>query len=260
MRSFVTELVHLFLQVPLWMFFALAAAAAWSWRAPPGTMYRRWRWPLAGVAALFWVATAPALTTTLESNLEHVYEVPQLLEADRNADNLILVLTAGWLRKTRDGWDQKIGEAGWVRTVEAVDLWKRIGGRILITGAPTPDGRDSAAAAMARLAVRLGVPEEAIVVEPRALNTRENLIFSKQLMKGARARVWLLTSAVHMPRSMAVARAVGLDATPYPCDFRANESLEWTDYFPSNQARASTEAAVHELLGIVAYSIRGWGA
>jgi len=260
MRSFITELVHLFLQVPLWMFLAIAAAAVGSWRAAPETAFRRWRWPLAGGAALFWVATAPALTTTLESTLEHVYEVPQISNADRDADNLILVLTAGWLRKTRDGWDQKLGEAGWARTVEAVDLWKRIGGRILITGAPTPDGRDSAAAAMARLAVRLGVPEDVIVVEPRALNTHENLILSKQLIRGERVRVWLLTSAVHMPRSMAAARAVGLDATPYPCDFRANETLEWTEFFPSNQARASAEAAVHELLGIVAYRIRGWGA
>ncbi|MBK8323924.1 MAG: YdcF family protein [Betaproteobacteria bacterium] len=260
MRSFVTELVHLFLQVPLWMFIALAAAAAWSWRAPRGSHRRRWRWPLAMLAALFWILTAPALPVTVESNLEHVYDAPRITDADRSADNVILVLTAGWLRKTRDGWDQRLGEAGWVRTVEAVDLWKRIGGRILITGAPTPDGRDSAAAAMGRLAMRLGVPPEAVLVEPRAANTHENLLFSKRMVEGRRARIWLLTSALHMPRSVATARAVGMEVTPYPCDFRANEVLEWTDYFPSNQARASIESVVHELIGIVAYRVRGWGA
>lgn len=260
MRSTLTELVHLFMQVPLWLVVALAGAAIWSWRGRPGSARRRGRWAFVLGSVLLWLATAPALTTWVESSLEQSYAVPKTTQADRSPDNVILVLTAGWLRKTRDGWDQKLGEAGWIRTVEAVDLWQRIGGRILITGAPTPDGRDSAAAAMARLAMRLGVPAEAIVVEPRALNTHENLLFSKRLVEGDRARIWLLTSAVHMPRSMAAARALGLEVRPYPCDFRANEVLEWTDYFPANSARAALEAVMHELMGIVAYRVRGWGA
>lgn len=258
MRSLATEVVHLFLQFPLWVFVALAAAAVWSWRGVPGSSRRRPRFALALAAVAFWAVSAPALTAAIESRLERAYPVPEVTARDRSADNVILVLTAGWLRRTSDGWDQKLGEAGWIRTVEAVDLWNRIGGRILITGAPTPDGRDSAAAAMKRLAVRLGVPAEAIVVEPRALNTHENLLFSSRLVEGGRARLWLLTSAVHMPRSMAAARAVGLEVKPYPCDFRANEVAEWTDYFPANQARAAIEAVLHELIGLAAYRVRGW--
>jgi uncharacterized SAM-binding protein YcdF (DUF218 family) len=258
MRSFTTELFHLLLQEPLWIFLMLTAATAWSWCAPIESRRRRLRWPLVVISALFWVLAAPALSTIVESKIEHLHGIPSVSEADRSEKNVIVVLTAGWLRKTQHGWDQKLGEAGWIRTVEAVDLWKRIDGRILFTGAPTPDGRDSAAAAMGRLAVRLGVPSEAIVVEPLALNTHENILFSTQLVSGAPARIWLLTSAMHMPRSVSAARAVGLEVTPYPCDYRANEILEWTDFFPSNQTHSSTEAVVHEIVGIVAYRIRGW--
>lgn len=260
MRSLVTELVHLLLQVPLWVFLALAAATIRSWRAPASHRARRLRWPLALGAALVWLLTSPALVVTVESSLEHAYEVPDVSEADRSEDNVILVLTAGWLRRTRDGWEQQLGEAGWIRTLAAVDLWQRIGGRILITGAPTPDGRDSAAAAMARIATRLGVPAQAVDVEPRALTTRENLVFSKRMLEGRTSRIWLLTSALHMPRSVAAARAIGLEVRPYPCDLHANEVLLWTDYFPANDAFSAIEAVAHEILGLIAYSARGWGA
>ena len=258
MRATLTEVVHLFLQFPLWIFIGLVFVAVWAWRQPAASRPYRLRHLFAVSAVLYYVAATPWATHQVASALERAYEVPPITEADRHPDNVILVLTAGWLRRTPDGHEQKLGEAGWIRIWEAVQLWRRVGGRILVTGAPHPSGKGSAAEGMAEVARQLGVPADAILVEPAARNTFENISFSKRMI-GEPRRTWLVTSAHHMARSVSAARAVGLEVIPYPCDRRADEGFDWTDFFPNNASRGMLEPALHELLGIVAYRVRGSG-
>jgi uncharacterized SAM-binding protein YcdF (DUF218 family) len=257
MRATLTEVVHLLMQVPLWVFIGLIAAAIWAWRRP-GTRAFRWRYALVAAAAVYYAATIPYGIGLVREALEKQYPVPRVGQAERDPDGVILVLTSGWLRRTPDGYEQKLGEAGWIRTWEAVHLWRRVGGRILFTGAPHPEADGSAAGRMAEVAAQLGVPREALLVEPHALNTRENMLFAKRMIGPRARRVWLVTSAFHMPRSVAAARGVGLEVIPYPCDFRVNEGFDWTDFFPSNSARGSIEDSLHELLGLASYRLRGW--
>jgi uncharacterized SAM-binding protein YcdF (DUF218 family) len=259
MRATVTEIFHVLLSFPLWVFLALVALTVHAWRARASRLHR-WRRTLAFAAAAFYLVTMPVLPATLETWLEQRHPVPRILESDRRPDNVIVVLTAGWLRRTPTGYEQKLGEGGWERTAAAVRLWRRIGGRLLFSGAPTPDGPDSAAAAMARLAGEMGVPPQALLVEPSSLNTRENLLFSKRLLGSGHGRVWLVTSALHMPRSVMAAEGLGLAVTPYPCDFRADESVRsWTQFVPNNSARPALERALHEIAGMAVYRLRGWG-
>jgi uncharacterized SAM-binding protein YcdF (DUF218 family) len=207
---------------------------------------------------LVYAVSVPAIPVAITAWIEHRYPVLDIAAGERSPDNVIIVLTSGWLRSTPSGFEQKIGEAGWERTVAAVALWRKTGGRLLFTGAPAPDGRDSAAAAMARWARALGVPEDALLAEPASLNTRENLLYSKKLLGEGRHTLWLVTSAIHMPRSVAAARALGLEVTPYPCDFRADQRLTWQTLIPANDALPMLERALHELIGMAAYRLRGW--
>lgn len=253
-----TEIVHQFLSFPMWVFLGLLAVAIWCCRAPERSRAFRLRyWAMLG-AGLFYLLSLPAIPAVLEVWLESRYPVRQVTEADSSPDNVIIVLTAGWLRYTRDGYEQKLGEAGWERTVAAVALRKRIGGRILFSGAPTPDGKGSAAGTMAEFAKLLGVPADALLVEPAALNTHENLLFSKRLLGPGVHRVWLLTSAFHLPRAVAAAQGEGMEVIPFPCDFRADEGLDWTAFLPGNAARPALERSLHELVGMAAYRWRGW--
>lgn len=252
-----TEVLHSLLSFPMWVFFALLAATVAAWRSSRPSR-RRWRVPLLAVAVTFYLLSMPAVPGALELWLESRYPVPVVTENDRSPDNVVIVLTAGWLRSTQTGFEQKLGEAGWERTIAAVALWRKVGGRILFTGAPTPDGRDSAAASMARLAHALGVPSEALLVEPASLNTHENLLFAKRLLGPGPQRLWLLTSAFHLPRAVAAAKAVGLDVKPYPCDFRADERWDWDIALPGNSSRAALERSLHEIGGMAIYRLRGW--
>ncbi len=257
MLATATEIFHVLLSFPLWVFVGLACIAFYARRHVDSRLHR-WRNVLAALAAGFYVLSMPVVPAILETWLESRHSVPHVGAASRSDDNVVIVLTAGWLRRTADGYEQKLGEAGWERTVAAVLLWQKIGGRLLFTGAPTPDGRDSAAAAMARLARALGVPPESLVVEPAALNTRENLLFSGRMLGDRPGRLWLVTSALHMPRSVLAAEGLGLRVTPYPCDFRANGRIGWTMLIPGNLAKPALERALHELVGIAVYRLRGW--
>lgn len=258
MRALITDIGHVFFSLPLYLLLALVLAGVAAWRADRGSRLRRWRHVVTGLAILAYAVSAPAIPAAVTAWIENRHAVPDIAARERRADNVIIVLTSGWLRSTPTGFEQKIGEAGWERTVAAVALWRKTGGRLLFTGAPAPDGRDSAAAAMARWARALGVPEDALLVEPASLNTRENLLYSKKLLGGGRYFLWLVTSAIHMPRSVAVARSLGLEVIPYPCDFRADQRLTWQMLIPANDAPPMLERALHELIGMAAYRLRGW--
>ena len=258
MRAPITDIVHVFFSLPFYLLLALSLIAVAAWRAGRGSRLYRWRYPLVLLAMLVYAAGAPAVPAAIAAWIEGRHPVPDVTAEQRRPDNAIIVLAAGWLRSTPTGYEQKLGEGGWERTIAAVNLWRRIGGRLLFTGAPAPDGRGSAAAAMARLARALGVPDDALLVEGASLNTRENLLYSKRLLGDGSHTLWLVTSALHMPRSVASARALGLEVIPYPCDFRADQRLSWQMLVPANEAPGGLESALHELVGMAVYHWRGW--
>ncbi|NOX63773.1 MAG: YdcF family protein [Chloroflexi bacterium] len=116
----------------------------------------------------------------------------------------------------------------------------------------------------------LGVPREAIWLEPNARNTYENALFTRRILeeKGAR-RVLLVTSAMHMPRSLRLFQNQGVDVTPAPTDFlitQANwEFLRRPDIraqilhlLPNAQSLDWTSLALKEYIGLFVYALRGW--
>jgi uncharacterized SAM-binding protein YcdF (DUF218 family) len=71
------------------------------------------------------------------------------------------------------------------------------------------------------------------------------------------AQPWLLlTSAFHMPRSVALFRKAGWNVTPYPVDFRAGTQTPWTQYSLERGAR-KWHLALHEIVGLLAYRLAG---
>ena len=88
-------------------------------------------------------------------------------------------------------------------------------------------------------------------------NTYENAVLTAKRPGIDITQRWLLiTSATHMPRSMATFRKAGWNVTAYPVDFRTGTDTPWTDY----SLRAGTDnwqAALHEWLGIWAYRLTG---
>lgn len=155
---------------------------------------------------------------------------------------------------------------GLARLLCGVEAYDRAGGRGRLVFAGNPS-RDPARAATAfgevkRLAVRLGVPDAAIVGEIGSRNTVENAQAVARLLGGDR-RVLLVTSAYHVPRAVRAFSVAGLSVTPYPCDHRVTERAGiWrlgsvTDVVPSVEGLETTTHALVEYVGMLVQWTRG---
>ena len=88
-------------------------------------------------------------------------------------------------------------------------------------------------------------------------NTYENAVLTAKLPGVDITQRWLLiTSATHMPRSMATFRKAGWNVTAYPVDFHTGTETPWTDY-SLRDGVDHWQLALHEWLGIAAYRLTG---
>ncbi|MBZ4211909.1 MAG: YdcF family protein [Rhodoferax sp.] len=123
---------------------------------------------------------------------------------------------------------------------------------LLLSGGSDPQRHAfSEARAMAIFLQDLGVPARALVLEEVSRNTAENAAFSAELLKARGIRhVLLVTSALHMPRALALFTAQGLQVEPAPTDFEANNpppgALAW---LPDTEALDGSGRAMKEWVG-----------
>ncbi len=123
---------------------------------------------------------------------------------------------------------------------------------------------------MANLLKMLGVPEEAIWLEPESRNTYEDALYSAKILKEKGiSRIILVTSAFHMPRSVRLFEKQGLEVTPAPVDFvvtqkgwdnitNANFASQMNNLLPGAENLSNTTKALKEYLGILVYGMNGW--
>jgi len=129
---------------------------------------------------------------------------------------------------------------------------------------------DTPAQQMASLLELVGVPKDVLWLESESRNTYENALYSARILqdKGIN-QVLLVTSASHMPRSVQLFEAQGLDVIPLPTDFVVTESgwrsirsssLETIllNLIPSVDNLALTTRILKEYIGIFIYGLRGW--
>ncbi len=105
----------------------------------------------------------------------------------------------------------------------------------------------------------LGLGGRQILYEKRSRNTYENAVFSRDLVKPAPGEKWILvTSAFHMPRSVAVFESAGWQVIPAPSDFKTEGTLI---FFPRDfdvlTSMKESEIALKEIIGFGAYLASG---
>jgi len=231
-----------------------------------------WRYPRATAA----VTTTALMLLVLGGNgwvaartirsLEAVYPVVELPRAEA-------IVVLGGATRSPDAprpWVE-VSEAG-DRVLYGAKLYRDgkaplvilSGGRIRWRG-----GSGSEADDMAELMLSMGVPRSAIIEEPDSLNTYENARNVKGILdREGIDRVLLVTSAFHMPRSMAIFRKQGIEAIAAPTDFLiADDFFEATNQtgagailsiVPSAENLAVTTKAMKEYIGAIVYRLRGW--
>lgn len=135
--------------------------------------------------------------------------------------------------------------------------------KIIVAGGNIPwlGVQVSEAEVMKNLLMEWGVPPEAILVEDKSRNTRENAVNVQKLLAGKKGRgVLLVTSALHMPRAMAVFRRAGVQVVASPTDYLVVDRGQRVlmDYLPDAGALQNTTALLREVVGMVYYRFNGW--
>ena len=103
--------------------------------------------------------------------------------------------------------------------------------------------------------LRWGVPTADVIAEPHSRDTFESAIEVHKLLQ---ARGWtrylLVTSAVHMPRSMLVFQAVTPEPIAAPGDFTLGEyTITPSSLFPGEMAGVGMFSILHEYAGLANY-------
>jgi len=107
----------------------------------------------------------------------------------------------------------------------------------------------------------LGIDPGRVLFERESRNTYENAVFAKRVAKAVPGEVWLLvTSAFHMPRSMAVFRAAGWNVVPYPVDYQTSGPGHGGLGFSLTGGLRLLSLGLHEWVGLAAYRVLGWSA
>lgn len=102
-----------------------------------------------------------------------------------------------------------------------------------------------------------GIPAGRVQYESASRSTYENAVLTAQMPGMDITKPWLLlTSAWHMPRSMATFQKAGWNVTAYPVDFRTGDPTPWTEYSLARSAQR-WQLALHELLGLLMYRLAG---
>jgi uncharacterized SAM-binding protein YcdF (DUF218 family) len=233
-----------------WSLLALVAAALLRGR-------RRAPWALSGAAAAILLLfsaepVARALARRVESSAPRTFRPEAVYDA---AVVLGGVLDPGAPRAAeRAELDQAAD-----RVAVAFDLWRE--GRVrhlLLSGGslhPRP-GEPSEAERLGGLLRAWGVTAEALVLEGRSRNTRENAVESARIVRERGfGSLLLVTSAAHMERALGCFRAVGLEPDALPVDFRGGEGGSW---LPRASALSRSTDALREMAGRVVYRLAGY--
>ena len=221
-----------------------------------------WRWlprwlraiGISGLAIAGVLATplgANALVAAVESR------APTPADCSGAPPSSIVLLGGGVLVSTRDPLDYRVLSPPSIQRIFAAARLARQqpNAPIIITGDSFWGVPESTL--MARLLIELGIASERIREEPTARTTWQNAQFTATLQPPSDRRIWLVTSALHLPRALYAFQQAGFDTCTWPADSRYAGWIGWGYLLPSSSAIVKSEAALHELLGEFAYR-HGW--
>jgi len=224
-----------------------------------------------GLRALGWSLTVTALfglylsatgvgARWLVLPLEDRY--PPLLQLQPGV-GAIVVLGGGEVARPPGGGGDMANARTLMRLQAAAKIARETHLPVVTSGGAPRFGAPPEAETMAKLLRKSFAVDNAIWVEGKSFNTAANAFDSEKLLaKQGIRRIYLVTSALHMPRAVAWFRRAGLDPVPVPCDYRLDRGLAsgYEAWLPRAIYLEVSSEALHEYLGLFWLGLqeRGW--
>jgi uncharacterized SAM-binding protein YcdF (DUF218 family) len=234
----------------------------------------KWQPRLIAVALLaLWLGGNRIVTMALVRSLEWQYLPDKSLQTPGPHAEVIVVLGGSTRAQNFPRLMNEVSEDG-DRVLYAAQLYRQgAAPRILLSGGTAPWVGSSSvpgAESMADILTTVGVPREALWLEPVSRNTYENAVETQKILERQKiSRIILVTSALHMPRAYAVFAKTGLDVIPAPTDFQVTQGgweyrtqpdlvVQLFNLLPRAENMDLTTQALKEYIGICIYGLRGW--
>jgi|WetSurMetagenome_2_1015567.scaffolds.fasta_scaffold36721_2 uncharacterized SAM-binding protein YcdF (DUF218 family) len=152
------------------------------------------------------------------------------------------------------------------RLWEAVRLWRAGHVQRIVISGDCSSNIDSEGYSTAGLFLNymesLGIPRFVFILEQRALNTRQNATYCKQIVDTMHIRnsdCLLITSAIHMPRTLRCFAKVGMPLDYYPVgQFDSPAHYCHLDFYPKWEAAIKWERIINEWIGRMVYRMVGY--
>ncbi len=204
----------------------------------------------------FAVLSFEAVPNMILHSLE--YEYPPILEVKETSKvNRVVVLGGGHVFNPKLPLTSQISESSLIRLVEGIRLQKMLaGGKLVLSGGGAFEPVSNAEI-MAKTALILGVNKHDIILESSSRDTKEEAILLKDII--GKEKFFLVTSASHMLRAMALFKKEGMNPIPAPTGhwIKERQRLNPTVFFPGAGNLLKAERAVYEYLGFAWAKIQG---
>jgi uncharacterized SAM-binding protein YcdF (DUF218 family) len=145
------------------------------------------------------------------------------------------------------------------RLIEGIRLHHSLSGSKMILSGGTVFGPAADGKVMADVTIALGVDSQNLILETVSRDTEQEAKYVQRFV-GIEPFI-LVTSASHMPRSVALFRKLGMQPIPAPTNYLAVEKKEAlidpSQFFPSSVNLTKMEIAIHEYLGLAWAKLRG---
>lgn len=213
------------------------------------------RFLLAGVILLYLFSFDPfadIMLWPLESPHTPVQEASMIRKI-----KWVVVLGGGSREKASLTPEDRLDDPSLKRLLEGLRLCRHLPTARLIVSGGNSRGKTPVARIMREVALQFGLPPSRLVLEESSWDTLDEArILKKQLGPDP---FYLVTSAGHMTRSMALFRKEGTHPIAAPTDFQAVwDTLTITDFLPQANSLMKTERAFYEYLGLLWGWARGY--
>jgi uncharacterized SAM-binding protein YcdF (DUF218 family) len=220
---------------------------------------RRWPWVgrslLATSLVLLYLLSTPVCSGLLRHSLENY---PALTAADLVADaEAIVVLSADdYAPAPEYRRNDTVGLITLERIRYSAWLHRATGGLPLLTtgGKLHPRGTPLGESMATALREEFGVPVRWI--EDASRNTHENAKFTAEILRAEGVtKIYLVTSASHIRRSVAAFEASGLEVVPAPTNLPSPIGPTLGDFMPRAKALYWSSQALYEWFGLIWYHL-----
>lgn len=211
--------------------------------------WRRLSWGmLAASGAITLVCSSGAVATALLSPLE--YEHPALEDAGLFPTVRHIVVLTGYAADDPDmPLTARLNDSSAFRVMMALQLQRSCPDcDVIVSGDPTT------ARVMGEVLIKLGLRKEQLTLETASENTAASAANLQPLLRG---EFFLVTSAGHQRRALAVLKHRGLKPIPVPTDYQMPKKWRTAELRPSPQSLLVSDLAIHEYVGAVWYRLKG---